>query len=120
MVPGGPIGIKKGVGPGRWKKGKLLVVGRGLEDRRRAGARTRAGVDSWLGWVLRPLGEASLVVFPGLRGTVFRALLLRLVFLEASNPVDFLLPAGVEAESRVGCIVLGFPVFNGGRAVACV
>lgn len=121
MEPGGPISIRKGVGSGRWKKEKLLlVVGWGLEDRRWAGARTRAGVDSWLGLVVRSLGEASLAVFPELSGTGFRGLLLCLVFLEASNPVIFLLPAGVEAESRVEGIVLGFPTPKGGRAVASV
>lgn len=96
------------------------MVGLGLEDRRWAGARIRAGVDSWLGLVVRSLGEASLAAFPELRGTGFRGLLLCLVFLEASSPVNVLLPEGVEAESRVGGIVLGFPTPKRGRAVASV
>lgn len=120
LEPGGPISIRKGVGPGRWKKGKLLLVGWGLEDRRWAGARTSAGVDSWLGLVVRSLGEVSLAAFPELRGMGFWGLLLCLVFLEASSPVNFLLPAGDEAESCVGGIVLGFPTPKGGRAVASV
>lgn len=92
-------------------------MGGGLEARRWAGASTRAWVDSWLGSVVRSLGKATLAAFPEL---LFRGLLLRLVFLEASSPVDFLLPAGVEAESRVGGIVLGFPTPKGGGAVASV
>lgn len=120
LEPGGPISIRKGVGSGRWKKEKLLLVGWGLEDRRWAGARTRAGVDSWLGLVVRSLGEASLAVFPELRGMGFRGLLLCLVFLEASNPVIFLLPVEVEVESRVEGIILEFPTPRGGRAVASV
>lgn len=50
----------------------------------------------------------------------FRGLLLRLVFLEASSPVNFLRPAGAGAESRVGGAILGFPVSSGGGAVASV
>lgn len=120
LEPGGPISIRKGVGPDRWKKGKLLLVGWGLEDRRWAGARTRAGVYSPLGLVVRALGEASLAAFPELRGTGFRGLLLGLAFLEASRPVNFLLPAGVEAESCVGSIILGFPTPKGVGAGASV
>lgn len=77
-------------------------------------------MDSWLGLVVRSLGEASLAVFPELRGMGFRGLFLCLVFLEASNPVIFLLPVEVEVESRVEGIILEFPTPRGGRAVASV
>lgn len=77
-------------------------------------------MDGRLGLVVRSLGEASLADFPGLRGSGFRGLLFCLVFLEVSRPVNFLLPAGVKAESRVGGIVLGFPTPKGGRAGASV
>lgn len=56
-------------------------------------------MDSWLGLVVRSLDRASLAVFSGLRGMGFRGLFLGLVFLEASSPLNFLLPAGVEEES---------------------
>lgn len=77
-------------------------------------------MDGWLGLVVRSLGGVSLAVFSGLRGMGFRGPLLGLVFLEASSPVNLLLPAGVEEESRVGRAILGFPAPSGGRAVASV
>lgn len=74
-------------------------------------------MDSRLGLVVSSLG-VSLAVFPGPRS--FRGLLLGPVFLKASSLVNFLLPAGVEAESRVGGAILGLPMPSGGRAVARV
>jgi hypothetical protein len=82
-------------------------VGRGLEDRTRAGAKTRAGVGCQLGLAVSSFNEASLAAFPGRRGLGFLGLLLGLAFLEASNLVGFLLLVGAEL---VGGAILGVPV----------
>lgn len=94
-------------------------MGRGLEDRNRAGASTGAGVVCRLGRGCLGLGPGvgsfngtSLVAFPGLGGAGFRGLLLGLAFFVASDPVGFLLPVGAEPGARVGGTTVA-----GGRGV---
>lgn len=74
----------------------------------------RRGRD-WLGLgrVVGSFGGTSLAVFPGLRGSGFRALLLGLAFCVASDPEGVLVLEGAEPGARAG----GKDVAGGGAGL---